>query len=117
MLFNSDVSDLCYINNIDKLFENGFTCPLCIKNIDNEKNSVILSLKEILLSNRSRIEEIEWGKVVYGRVLGIKNNNYIVMLEGYWTDALLESDNHLNVGQRVEMIKASSNSFCETVSK
>jgi len=50
-------------------------------------------------------------------VLGIKNNNYIVMLEGYWTDALLESDNHLNVGQRVEMIKASSNSFCETVSK
>lgn len=117
VLFNSDVSDLCYINNIDKLFENGFTCPLCIKNIDNEKNSVILSLKEILLSNRSRIEEIEWGKVVYGRVLGIKNNNYIVMLEGYWTDALLESDNHLNVGQRVEMIKASSNSFCETVSK
>ena len=114
VLFNSDVSDLCYINNIDKLFENGFTCPLCIKNIDNEKNSVILSLKEILLSNRSRIEEIEWGKVVYGRVLGMKNNNYAVMLEEYWTDALLESDNYLNVGQRVEMMKASTNSFCET---
>ena len=117
VLFNSDVSDLCCINNIDKLFENGFACPLRIKKIDTEKNSVVLSLKETLLSNRSRIEEIEWGKVVYGRVLGMKNKNYIVMLEGYWTDALLESDNHLNVGQRVEMIKASSNSFCETVSK
>ena len=115
VLFNSEISDLCYINNIDRLFENGFTCPLCIKNIDKEKNRVILSLKEILLVNRNKIEKIEWGEVVYGRVIGEKNNNYIVVIENIWTDALLESDNHLNVGQRVEMIKASSNSFCETI--
>lgn len=113
VLFNSDISDLCYVNNSNRIFENGFTCPLCIKKIDKEKNNVILCLKEILAGNRCRIEEIEWGKIVYGRVLGEKNNNYIVLLEGYWTDALLESNNHLNIGQRVEMMKASSNSFYE----
>jgi small subunit ribosomal protein S1 len=112
VLYNSDVSDMCFVKDIDLLFDNGFTCPLCIKSINVEKNHIVLSLKDILLANRNKIELIEYGDSVYGRVIGKKQNDYIVLIENIWTDALLESDKKLSIGQRVEMIKASSSSFC-----
>ncbi len=115
VLFNSEVSDLCKVNGIDRLFESGYTCPLCIKEINQEKNSVILSLKEITMRNRDEINRINYGDVYYGRIIGKKSGKYVVLIEDVWTDTFLESEKTLSVGDRVEMIKASSSTFCEVI--
>lgn len=113
VLFNSDVSDMCFVNSVDKIFENDFTCPLCLKSIDEEKNNVVLSLKDVLTRNRDKIKNIDLGDVAYGRIVGVKNGKYVVIIENVWTDAYFESDKKYSVGDRVEMIKASSSIFCE----
>lgn len=113
VLFNSDISDLCFVTDINMLFEKQFSCPLCIKAIDKEKNRVILSLKNILLKNRIKINNIELGNTVYGRVIGNKNGKYVVIIEGIYADAYCESEEKLNVGDRIGMIKASSSMFCK----
>lgn len=113
VLFNSDVSDMCFVNSVDKIFENDFTCPLCLKSIDEEKNNVVLSLKDVLTSNRDKIKNINLGDVAFGRIVGVKNGKYVVIIENVWTDAYFESDKKYAVGDRVEMIKASSSFFCE----
>lgn len=113
-LYNSDVSDLCFVNDVSKLFETSFTCPLCLKSVDEDRNNVVLSLKNVLINNREKIEDIDLGDVVYGRVVGHKDNNYVVIIEGIWTDAYCESERKLDVGDRIKMIKASSSIFCES---
>lgn len=112
-LKNSEVSESCFVSNLNKYFENGYTCPLCIKSIDLEKNYVTLSMKDVFAKNKKNIEKIDWGEIVYGKVIGYKQGKYVAIVEKLWIDVILESDRHIEIGEKVKMIKASTSVFGE----
>ena len=83
---------------------------LCIKEINLEKNSILLSLKQILQENAPSLSEASYDVSYEALVLGRKyGNNYIVVIKDLWVEAILESHNLLQSGDivRVRAIRLS----------
>lgn len=81
LLLNSEVSDNCYIKDTEKIFGATFTCPLKVKAINLDRNIIYLSLKDLTVQNANRVESLDYGKVYSGKILGIKNGGYCILLE------------------------------------
>ncbi len=50
---------------------------------------------------------------MYGKVIGYKQGKYVAIVEKLWIDVILESDRHIEIGEKVKMIKASTSVFGE----
>lgn len=114
LLLAKDVSNWCFIKNLDMVFSHQYTCPMVLKEINMEKNLVMLSIKDLTSKNRGRIENTEYGNIYSGVVLGRDHNSYSVLLDNIWIEVKLDSDTALSIGERVEVLKASSKSFVIT---
>lgn len=111
ILFKNEISSLLFINDCRDLFQVGDIMPLlCIKEINLEKNSILLSLKQILQENAPSLSEASYDVSYEALVLGRKyGNNYIVVIKDLWVEAILESHNLLQSGDivRVRAIRLS----------
>lgn len=111
LLLNKEVSNWCYINNLDMIFDKGFSCPLVLKEINLKKNVILLSLKELTKQNVSRVETIKLGDERSGIVLGSNYNKYSVLLVNMWIEIPVESEKRLKNGEMIKVTKASSSIF------
>jgi small subunit ribosomal protein S1 len=103
LLFNSEISDHCFIKSSSLVLQNIETLPLIIKSIDFEKNRVLLSLKELTNKNIERILNVTYDNSFESIVLGKKGNNYCVLLTGIWVEGLLESSKNYSEGSIVNV--------------
>ncbi len=113
VLYRSEISNMCSIGDMDKIFSNKVFYPLTIKVIDEERNLIVLTLKELFATNKEKISNIKYGEVVQGRIIGKNIDGYVVVVEGVLTDALFESSKKYINGTIVKMIKTSSTTFGE----
>lgn len=113
LLLKSEISNDYFVQNLDLFFDGSYSCPLVLKKIDLNKNVVYLSLKALTALNESRIETINFGDVLKGRVLAKHFNSYAVLLENIWVEVSIKSSRDLNVGDTIEILKESSSSFVE----
>lgn len=111
LLLNRDVSNWCFIKDLGSLFSTDFTCPMVIREISLERNVVLLSIKELTSLNEERLNTIEYGRVCTGVIMGHNFNDYSVLLDNIWVEVHLESELHLKIGDRVNVLKASANAF------
>ena len=113
LLLNSEVSDSCYIKDTEKIFGCTFTCPLILKSINLDRNIIYLSLKDLTMRNANRIETLQYGKVYFGKILGLKNGRYCVLLENNWIEIYAKSSKSYAIGDCLEIMKASSTDFVD----
>ena len=113
LLLNSEVSDSCYIKDTEKIFGATFTCPLKVKAINLDRNIIYLSLKELTAQNANRVESLDYGKVYSGKILGIKNGGYCILLENIWIEIYIKSSKSYAIGDCLEVMKASSTDFAD----
>ena len=113
LLLNSEVSDSCYIKDTEKIFGATFTCPLKVKAINLDRNIIYLSLKDLTAQNANRVESLDYGKVYSGKILGIKNGGYCILLENIWIEIYIKSSKSYAIGDCLEVMKASSTDFVD----
>lgn len=113
LLLNSEVSDNCYIKDTEKIFGATFTCPLKVKAINLDRNIIYLSLKDLTAQNANRVESLDYGKVYSGKILGIKNGGYCILLENIWIEIYIKSNKSYAIGDCLEVMKASSTDFVD----
>ena len=116
LLLAKEVSNWCYIKNLDMVFNHQYTCPMVLKEINLDTNIVLLSIKDLTHLNQERIESTDYGNVYSGTVLGVERKIYSVLLDNLWIEVKVDSDTLLSIGERVDVIKASSKSFITTSS-
>lgn len=113
LLLNSEVSDSCFIKDTEKIFGATFTCPLKVKDINLDRNIIYLSLKDLITQNADRVGTLNFGKVYSGKVLGVKNGGYCILLENIWIEIYIKSSKSYAIGDCLEVIKASSTEFMD----
>lgn len=111
LLLAKDVSNWCFIKNLDMIFHQQYTCPMVLKEINMDTNLVLLSIKDLTNKNKNRIDSTDYGNVYSGVVLGREHNIYSVLLDNIWIEVKVDSDAALSIGERVNVLKASSISF------
>lgn len=111
LLLNRDVSNWCYIKNLDMLFSNNYTCPMLLKEINLERNVVLLSIRELSSLNSERVNSITYGDEYSGVVMGKDYNDYSVLIDNLWIEVRAESNSPLQIGEQVKVLKVSSSSF------
>ena len=111
LLLSKEVSSWCFIKNLDLIFSQQYSCPMVLKEINMERGVVLLSIKELSRMNQERINSTDYGKEYSGMVLGREHNYYSVLLDNIWIEVKVESDSYLAIGDKVNIIKASSNMF------
>lgn len=99
LLFKGDISNLCFIKSCIGIFDNIDKIPLAIKEIDLDKNRVILSLKEVLKNNLQRSRECKYANEYESIIIGSNNQGYVVLLKGLWIEAILESTQTYETGK------------------
>ena len=114
LLLNKDVSNWCFIKDLGMLFRNDFSCPMVLKEINLEKNVVLLSIKGLVSLNEERLNSLDYGIEYSGVVMGHHYNDYSVLLENVWVEVHLDSEQHLKTGDRVNVMKASTTTFVMT---
>ena len=97
----------------EKIFGATFTCPLKVKSINLDRNIIYLSLKDLTAQNANRVESLDYGKVYSGKILGIKNGGYCILLENIWIEIYIKSSKSYAIGDCLEVIKASSTDFVD----
>ena len=107
------MSDSCYIKDTEKIFGATFTCPLKVKAINLDRNIIYLSLKDLTAQNANRVESLDYGKVYSGKILGIKNGGYCILLENIWIEIYIKSSKSYAIGDCLEVMKASSTDFVD----
>lgn len=113
LLLNSEVSDSCFIKDTEKIFGATFTCPLKVKDINLDRNIIYLSLKDLTTQNADRVGTLNFGKVYSGKVLGVKNGGYCILLENIWIEIYIKSSKSYAIGDCLEVMKASSTEFMD----
>ena len=113
LLLNAEVSDSCFVRDLGKLFEAGYSCPMVIKTIDLDRNIVLLSIKELTVQNKDRLLSLNYGKIYSGRILGRKFGKYYVLLDNIWIEVPVESSNDYQTGDLINVMKISSTSFID----
>lgn len=111
LLLAKDVSNWCFIKNMDMVFSRQYTCPMVLKEINMDTNVVLLSIKALTSLNQDRINTTVYGNVYSGVVLGRDKNKYSVLLDNLWIEVKVDADTALSIGEHVDVIKASSTSF------
>lgn len=111
LLLSKDVSTWCFIRNLDMVFNQQYSCPMVLKEINMDKNIVLLSIKDLTKINQERINTTEYGKEYHGMVMGKDRNYYSVLLDNLWIEVKAEAEISLSIGAQVNLMKASSNSF------
>jgi len=101
-LFKREISSLCYIDSCMNIFNNVESVPLKIKNIDLEKNKILLSLKDLLDSNKDRISNLNYEQTFDSIIIGKRYNGYIVLLANIWIEGLLETEKKYNIGDKIK---------------
>lgn len=113
LLLNAEVSDNCFIRDLEKLFESGYSCPMVIKTINLDRNIVLLSIKELTKQNVYRLSSLKYGKVYSGRILGRQLGKYYVLLDNIWVEVPVESSNDYQIGDLINVMKISSSSYID----
>ena len=104
VLFKGDISRHAWIEDCFSFKECLNNIPLEIKEIDLDKNRIILSLKSLTQRNSEKTEILEYESSYKLKVLG-KNkykNIYGVLLPKLWIEGTLESETLLQTGACVE---------------
>lgn len=114
LLLNSEITDNCFVQNVEKLFNDSFTCPMVLKKIDMDRNVVLLSIKDLTCQNEERIQSFKYGAEYNGIILGKKSGLYWVLVENTWVEVPIESTSAFNAGDKIKFIKVSSTSFAES---
>lgn len=65
------------------------------------------------MRNANRIETLQYGKVYFGKILGLKNGRYCVLLENIWIEIYAKSSKSYAIGDCLEIMKASSTDFVD----
>lgn len=73
-----------------------------MKEINLEKENIICSLREILISNLSNLE-LSYDDCLEVIILNKKREGYITIILGNWVQALLESEHNYQVGDKVKV--------------
>lgn len=103
LLFNGDISNKCFIESSQEVLKNINDLPLIIKEIDCDKNRIIMTLKELLSRNIDRIQNVKYENAFDGIIVGEKNLNYSVLLKGIWVEGILETSKKYNIGDVVNL--------------
>lgn len=109
ILLKGEVSNKCFVTSCLN-FASLNPIPLVIKKIDSEKNRIILSLADLTKKNNDRIDDIDYTSELKGIVLGEKNGNYIVIINGIWVEGILETKRKYKIGEVIEVRPALVNS-------
>lgn len=113
LLLNAEVSDNCFIRDLEKLFESGYSCPMVIKTINLDRNIVLLSIKELTKHNVYRLSSLKYGEIYSGRILGRQLGKYYVLLDNIWIEVPVESSNDYQIGDLINVMKISSSSYID----
>ena len=111
LLLNREVSSWCFIKDLGMLFNDNFSCPMVLKEINMDRNVVLLSIKDLVMRNEERQSSLSYGEIYKGVVMGQNYNDYSVLLDNIWVEVHLDSDQHLKIGEHVNVIKASATTF------
>lgn len=102
VLFKGEISNLCFITDCHGL-KSLTNIALQIKQIDLEKNRIVLSLKDLTRSNKSRIEDLDYELEYDAIILGDKHQDYIVLIQGLWIEGILETKKQYDIGQSLKV--------------
>ena len=68
LLLNSEVTDNCFVTSVESLFKDSFTCPMILKNIDMERNVILLIIKNLICQNDDCIQSHKYGTEYSGTI-------------------------------------------------
>lgn len=83
--------------------------PLCISEIDMEKNRISLSLIDLVSKNSERIKNMSYEKTYNGYIIAQAKNDYIALIKGLWVVGRLETEKKYSLGDEVEVRPVSVN--------
>lgn len=101
LLLKKNVSNICFIDDIKSLSKALNKIPLKISEINLDQNRVILSLKALTKDNSDRLEQFSYEEEYKAIVIGLKYNNYSVVIPNYWIEGVLETDNSYLIGSEI----------------
>lgn len=111
ILFKGDVSRFAWIEDCTLFFKCLNSIPLEIKDIDLDKNRILLSLRNLTERNSEEGESLQYEESYQIIVLGKQkhSNNYAVLLPKFWIEGKLDSSNSYAPGLNLEARPASKN--------
>jgi small subunit ribosomal protein S1 len=101
LLLVKNISNNCFINDIKSLSKSLNKIPLKISEINLEQNRVILSLKELTKNNSERLEQFNYQDEYKAIVVGLKHQDYSVIVPNYWIEGILETEKSYEVGSEI----------------
>lgn len=101
LLHRREIAD-GYISDCKQLSKVLNDIPLCISEIDMEKNRISLSLIDLVSKNSERIENMSYEKTYNGFIIAQTKKDYIILIKGIWIIGKLETDKKYNLGDEVE---------------
>ncbi len=102
-MLKKNISNNCFVDNIKLLSKSLDKIPLKISEINLEQNRIILSLKELTSSNSDRLEQFRYEDEYKAIVIGLKHNNYGVIIPNYWIEGILETNSSYSIGSEISV--------------
>lgn len=99
----SEVSNIAFIDQFDKLKSLLSSVPLMVKTINYDWNCVDLSLKAVLSLNNARKDAMNYDTTYMGVIIGHRDNKYIVVILGHWLEGYLSVSSLHQVGDKVKL--------------
>ena len=87
-----------FVEDLPSLFKNVKQLPLCIKEINKEKNRIYLSLKNNTLRGDEQSHCFEFGKEYSGIILSRTRDGYVMLLLDRWIEVPIHTMKHYNTG-------------------
>lgn len=97
----SEVSNIAFIDEFDKISPVIKIAPLIIKKINYERNCVELSLKSVLLTNNDKRKKLDYKTTYKGVVIGTKDLKYVIVILNHWIEGYMVISTVHRVGEEV----------------
>ena len=94
-----EIASSGFVDNLPSLYDNVKLLPLSIKEINEEKNKIYLSLKNSTLRVEGQSHYFEYGKEYLGIVLSRTREGYVLLLLDKWIEVPLQTSKHYNTGE------------------
>ncbi len=103
LIFKGDITKLGFVSNLKEVFYNIKKIPhIIIKNIDYDNNKIVGSIRTLLSRNANNSESLlDYQEKYDAIIISQTNNQYVILIESLWLDAILESSAVYQIGATI----------------
>lgn len=98
-----EVTNLCHIESMERIYKDGIKFPLIITEIDMERCIVKLSLKKLLANNKDKVKLLDYYTRYSAYIIGKRDNDCIIIVDKIWIEGILIESKNCKIGDKVSV--------------